>query len=66
MTDAKFIARNNAHLKLTRCFILKNYGRRCGHIGRDKVSLDCAVCKSWLFYELFAWFVENQEDNLKR
>ena len=63
MTDAKFIVASKNYFKLLRRFLLKNYGRRCGHIGKDKISLDCPICKSWLFYDLFAWFLENQEDN---
>ena len=42
--------------------ILKGFGKKCGHIGQNKISLDCAVCKSWLAFEFFSWLVSEFED----
>lgn len=64
MNDKKFIAESKVYQRKLKKF-LRNYGRRCGHIGKDEISLDCIVCKSWLFYDLFAWFIENAEDSIK-
>ena len=43
-------------------YILKGFGKKCGHIGQNKVSLDCAVCKSWVAFEFFSWLVDEIED----
>lgn len=61
----KFIAASKEYQRSLKRFLSKNYGKRCGHIGKNNVSLDCVVCKVWLFYDLFAWFLENQEDALR-
>lgn len=63
--NKRFITASKKYQKSLRNFLSKNYGKRCGHIGKDEVSLDCVICKTWLFYDLFVWFIENQEDTLK-
>ncbi len=45
-----------------RKYIVKNFGKKCGHIGKDQMSLDCVACKSWLTYEFFSWFAETAKD----
>ena len=42
-------------------YIKRNFGKKCGHIGKDEISLDCAVCKYWLAYEFLSWLVDDVE-----
>lgn len=51
-----------AHKKWLKKYLLDGYGKRCGHISQNKISLDCIVCKHWLAYEYYSWIVENAED----
>ena len=53
-----FITKSKKYQKEFRRYIENNFGKKCGHIGKDKISLDCIVCKSWLAYEFFSWFVD--------
>ncbi|KKT40976.1 hypothetical protein A2W54_01445 [Candidatus Giovannonibacteria bacterium RIFCSPHIGHO2_02_43_13] len=62
MTDKKFFQISEKYQKELKSYIQKNFGRKCGHIGKDQLSLDCVICKTWVTYEFFSWFVENLDD----
>ena len=62
MSDEVFIKKSKQYQKELKYFISKNFGRKCGHIGKDQISLDCVVCKSWLTYEFYSWFLDTVED----
>lgn len=66
MTDKKFLQISKKYRKELKSYIQKNFGKKCGHIGKDEISLDCTVCKTWVAYEFFAWFVDNLDDLEKR
>jgi hypothetical protein len=58
----QFIKESRKYQKELKKYIKSNFGRKCGHIGADKISLDCAVCKAWLTYEFLSWFIDEIED----
>lgn len=62
MPKSVFIVKSRKYQKELRSYIKNNFGKKCGHIGRDKISLDCILCKAWLAYEFFSWFVDIAED----
>lgn len=65
MNEKEFIKKSRQYQKELKKFIRLNFGRKCGHIGRDEVSLDCPVCKSWLAYEFLSWLIDMVEDTEK-
>ena len=62
MREKEFIKTSKNYRKELKKFIRLNFGEKCGHIGKDAISLDCVVCKSWLTYEFLSWFIDNIED----
>ena len=62
MKNKVFTKKSKEYLKQLKKYITSNFGKKCGHIGRDELSLDCVVCKAWLTYEFFSWFVDEIED----
>lgn len=62
MKYSKFTKNSIKYEKELRGYMRSNYGKRCGHIGQDKISFDCVVCKSWLAYEFFCWLVDQMKD----
>ena len=57
-----FTKKSREYLKQLKKYIKSGFGNKCGHIGRDQISLDCIVCKSWLTYEFLSWFVGEIDD----
>ncbi len=43
-------------------YLKSGYGKKCGHIGQDKLDLNCVVCKSWLVFEFLSWLVDQMKD----
>jgi len=62
MKQKSFLKKSKIYRKELKKYIQKNFGKKCGHIGKDEVSLDCAVCKSWLTYEFLSWFIDIIDD----
>ena len=62
MKNKVFIKKSKEYLKQLKKYITLDFGKKCGHIGRDEISLDCIVCKSWLTYEFLSWFIDTVED----
>lgn len=62
MTSKKFLKQSIQYRKTLKKQLESSIGRKCGHIGKDQISLDCAVCKSWLTYEFFSWFIDDLID----
>ena len=62
MKNKKFNERSKEYRKELKNYLRRNFGKKCGHIGKDKISLDCAVCKVWLTYEFLSWFVDEIEE----
>lgn len=66
MEQKGFIKKSRKYQRELKKYINSNFGKKCGHIGEEKISLDCVVCKSWLTYEFLSWFIDNIEDLEKR
>ena len=62
INDKAFIKASRNYQKRMKQYIRSNFGRKCGHIGREEISLDCAVCKVWLSYEFLSWFIDLAEE----
>lgn len=62
MKEKEFIRKSKRYQKELKKFIQQYFGKKCGHIGKDEVSLDCPICKSWLTYEFLSWFIDLVED----
>ena len=65
MRQKEFIQKSREYQKELKKFIRVNFGKKCGHIGKDEISLDCPICKSWLAYEFLSWFIDSVEDTGK-
>lgn len=63
---SNFVKNSKKYQRELKKFIQLNFGKKCGHIGKDEISLDCVICKSWLTYEFLSWFIDNIEDLEKR
>ncbi|MBI2633575.1 MAG: hypothetical protein HYW78_04315 [Parcubacteria group bacterium] len=53
-----FVQKSKEYKNKLKKYLEKNFGKKCGHIGADTISLDCVNCKSWIAYDFFSWFVE--------
>lgn len=62
MKRQSFIEKSKKYRNELKRYIKRNFGRKCGHIGKDEISLDCIVCKAWLTYDFFSWFVDEIDD----
>lgn len=62
MNQKEFIKKSRQYQKELKKYIRLNFSKKCGHIGKDEISLDCPTCKSWLTYEFLSWFVDNIND----
>jgi len=60
--EKEFIKKSRQYQKELKRFIRLNFGKKCGHIGRDEISLDCPICKAWLAYEFLSWLIDSIED----
>jgi len=65
MKQKGFIKKSREYQKELKRFIQLNFGKKCGHIGGDEISLDCPICKSWLAYEFLSWLIDLVEDTEK-
>ena len=43
MKQKKFIQKSREYQKELKKFIRANFGKKCGHIGKDEISLDCPI-----------------------
>ena len=62
MKQKEFVRKSRQYQKDLKKFIQLNFGKKCGHIGKDEISLDCQICKSWLTYDFLSWFIDFVED----
>lgn len=43
MKQKEFIQKSREYQKELKKFIRANFGKKCGHIGKDEISLDCPI-----------------------
>lgn len=62
MKYSKFTKKSIQYEKELKRYMKSDYGKKCGHIGQNKIDLNCIVCKGWLTYEFFSWLVDQMKD----
>lgn len=62
MRYSKFTRKSIQYEKELRKYMKFGYGKKCGHIGQNKIELNCVVCKSWLAFEFFSWLVDQMKE----